>query len=255
MEFTRKYLPMEWEERWRREKERRKRLIEEGGEKFEEENTKLKWIVSYNDSRIGMKKEAEKDNEGDNVEDELQRYHRQSYPSEIFQTLEEMKTENVLTDLILSTEDGLSLHVHSLVMAAVSSAIQEKLQERDGDEKEISLRLGPEVNGSALAAVVEFAYTGAITSQNKDIMMQIQTAAVSLGAPRVLELFKVEEDGDNKEEKLRKISAEEQMKVSLQSMQDLWAKRVGCDVELVAEGAVFHGKAHRDTVTCKNMTR
>lgn len=244
MEFTRKYLPMEWEERWRREKERRKRMIEEGGEKFEEENRKLKWIVSYNDSRIGMKKEAEKEHEGDNVEeDELQRYHRQSYPSEIFQTLEEMKTENVLTDLILSTEDGVSLHVHSLVMAAVSSIIQQKLQERDGDEKEISLRLGPEVNGSALAAVVEFAYTGAITNLNKDNMTQIQTAAVSLGAQRVLEIFKVEDDGGDKEEKLRKISAEEQMKVGLQSMQDLWAKRVGCDVELVAEEVVFC--AHR----------
>ncbi|KAL1272041.1 hypothetical protein QQF64_031057 [Cirrhinus molitorella] len=235
---------MEWEERWRREKERRKRMIEEGGEKFEEENRKLKWIMSYNDNRIGMKKEAAKENEGDDVEeDELQRYHRQSYPSEIFQTLEEMKMEDILTDLILSTEDGLSLHVHSLVMAAVSSVIQQKLQERDGDEKEISLRLGPDVIGSGLAAVVEFAYTGAITSLNKDNMMQIQTAAVSLGAPRVLELIKVEEDGGKKEEKLKKISAEEQIKVSLQSMQNLWAKRMGCDVELLAEKTVFH--AHR----------
>ncbi len=177
MAFTRTHLPMEWEECWRREKEcRKERMIEEGGETFEEENRKLKWIVSYNDSRIGMKKEAEKENEGDNVEeDELQRYHRQSYPSEIFQTLEEMKMENVLTDLILSTEDGLSLHVHSLVMAAVSSIIQQKLQERHGDEKQISLRLGPEVNDSALAAVVEFAYTGAITSLSKENMMKIQT--------------------------------------------------------------------------------
>ncbi|KAI2663067.1 Kelch-like protein 33 [Labeo rohita] len=235
---------MEWEERWRREKERRKRMIDEGGEKVEEEKRRLKWIMSYNDSRIGMKKEAVKENEGDDVEeDELQRYHRQSYPGEIYQTLEEMKMENVLTDMNLSTEDGLSLHVHSLVMAAVSSFIQQKLQERDGDEKEISLRLGPEVIGSGLAAVVEFAYTGAIINLSKDNMTQIQTAAVSLGAPRVLELVKVKEDGGNKKEELKKISVEEQMKVGLQSMQDLWAKRVGCDVELVAEGTVFH--AHR----------
>uniref|UniRef100_A0A8C2A4A0 Uncharacterized protein n=1 Tax=Cyprinus carpio TaxID=7962 RepID=A0A8C2A4A0_CYPCA len=89
------------------------------------------------------------------------------------------------------------------------------------------LRLGPEVNGSALAAVVELTYTGAITSLDKDNMTQIQTAAVSLGAPRVLEHFEVEEDGGNKEKKLSKISAEEQIKVSLQSTQDLWAKRVG----------------------------
>ncbi|XP_067257092.1 kelch-like protein 33 [Chanodichthys erythropterus] len=242
MEFTRRYLPMEWEERWRREKERRKRMIEEGGEKFEEENKKLKWIMSYNDTRIGMKERAVKDNKSDNMEEDelLQSYHRQSYSSEIFQTLGEMKMENLLTDLILSTEDGLSFHVHSLVLAAVSSLIQQKLQERDGNEKEISLTLRPEVHGSGLAAVVEFAYTGAISNLNKDNMLQIQTAALSLGAPRVLELFTEEEDGGNKEEKL---SAEKQMKVGLQSMKDLWTKKVGCDVELVAEGTVFH--AHR----------
>ncbi|KAG1937888.1 kelch-like protein 33 [Pimephales promelas] len=245
MEITRKNLPREWDERWRKEKERRKRVIEEGGEKFEEENRKLKWIMSYNDSRIGMKERAVKDSECDNMEvDELlQRYHRQSYPSEIFQTLVEMKMENILTDLILSTEDGMSFHVHSLVLAAVSSLIQQKLQERDGDEKEISLRLCPEVHGSGLAAVVEFAYTGAISNLNKDGMPQIQTAACSLGAPRVLEITKDQEDGGNREEKLRKISAEEQLKVGLQSMKDLWAKRVGCDIELVAEGTVF--QAHR----------
>ncbi|XP_067308198.1 kelch-like protein 33 [Pseudorasbora parva] len=242
MAFTRKYLPLEWEERWRREKEHRKMMIKEGGEKFEEENRKLKWIKSYNDSRIGMKERAVKDNESDNTEEDelLQRYHRQSYPSEIFQTLGEMKMENLLTDLILSTEDGLSFHVHSIVLAAVSSLIQQKLQERDGHEKEISLRLCPEVHGSGLAAVVEFAYTGAISNLKKEDMPQIQTAAFSLGAPRVLELV---EDGGNREEKLRNISAEEQMKVGLQSMKDLWTTRVGCDVELVAEGTVFH--AHR----------
>ncbi len=65
----------------------------------------------------------------------------------------------------------------------------------------------------------------------------------------------MEEYGGNMEEKLRNISAEEQMKVGLQSMQDFWAKRVGCDVELVAEEVVFCGKAPRDTVTCKSMTR
>lgn len=234
---------MEWEERWRKEKESRKKIIEEGGEKFEEESRKLKWIMSYNDRRIGMKEGAEKETEDCNMEEDapMQRYHRQSYPSEIFQTLEEMKKENVLTDLIMSTEDGLSLHVHSLVMAAVSSVIQQKLRERDGDEKEISLRLGPEVNGFGLAAVVELAYTGAITSLNKDTMTQIQTAAVSLGAQRVLELVELEEDGGNKEVKQEKVSAEEQMKVNLQSMKDLWERRVGCDVELVAEGSVFCG--------------
>lgn len=39
-----------------------------------------------------------------------------------------------------------------------------------------------------------------------------------------------------------KISAEEQMKVSLQSIRELWAERVGCDVELDVGGTSFHGE-------------
>ncbi|XP_005161817.1 kelch-like protein 33 [Danio rerio] len=233
MEFTRKYLPLEWEERWRREKERRKRMMEEGGEKFEEEEKRrLKWIVSYNDGRMGMK---EKDNEHGNAEEDepMHRYRRQSYASEIHQTLLEMKMADVLTDLTLSTEDGMSVRVHWLVLAAVSSIIQEK----DEDVKEISL--SPEVCRSGLVAVVEFAYTGGISNLNIDNMMQIQTAAESLGAPRVLELLKKENKGDE----VRKSLAEEQMTVGLQCMKDFWDKRLRCDVKLIAEGTVFH--AHR----------
>ena len=41
---------MAWEERWRRDKERRKRMIEEGGEKMQEENRRLSWIKAYNET-------------------------------------------------------------------------------------------------------------------------------------------------------------------------------------------------------------
>lgn len=238
---------MEWEEHWEREKEHRKQMIEEGGETFEKEKRKLKWIMSYNDSRIGIiKKEKEKEHKI------IQMYHKQSYPEEIFHMLDEMRVENLLTDLVLSTEDGLTLHVHSLVLAAVSSLIQQKIKKRFRGEKEIFLRLAPEVHGLGLAAVVEFAYTGVITTMNKD-KAQIQTTAQSLGAPRILELFKVEEeiqqDRGNKE-KQKNSSAGHQMNVSLQSISQLWAERVGCDVELVIEGIVFH--AHRVFLTASS---
>ncbi|XP_051999770.1 kelch-like protein 33 [Xyrauchen texanus] len=212
MELTQKCLPMEWEECWRREKAHRKRMIEEGGKKVEEENRKLKWIMSYNDNSIGMKEREVKENKRDTIDDHelVQHYQRHSYP-------------------------------------AVSSLIHKKLQEKAGDEKVISISLGPEVYCLGLAAVVEFAYTGNITSLNKDNMAQIRTAALSLGVPRILELFKEEEEQKtgrcNKEEKPNKISAEDQLNVSLQSIRDLWVERVGCDIELVAEGKVFH--AHR----------
>lgn len=223
---------MEWENNWEREKEHRKQMIEEGGERVEEEKRKLKWIRSYNDSRIGIIKEKEKEHEI------IQSYHRQSYPEEIFHRLDEMRMKNLLTDLVLSTEDGLNVHVHSLVLAAVSSLIQQKIQERCREEKMMFLRLAPEVRGLGLAAVVEFAYTGLITTMSKD-KTQIQTTAQSLGAPRILELMKVEEEIQKGN---KNSSAEDQMKVSLQSISQLWVERVGCDVELVVEGIVFYGK-------------
>ncbi|KAI7790074.1 kelch-like protein 33 [Triplophysa rosa] len=247
MEFTRKYPLMEWEEHWEREKEHRKQMIEEGGEKFEEEKRKLKWIMSYNDSKIGIiKKEKGKEKE----QEIIQRYHRQSYLEEIFHTLEEMRVKNVLTDLILSTEDGLTIHVHSLVLAAVSSLIQQKIQKRCRGEREMFLRLAPEVHGLGLVAVVEFAYTGVITTTSKD-KAQIQTTAQSLGAPRILELLKVEKEiQKGNKEKQKTSSAEDQMKVSLQSINQLLAERVGCDVELVVEGIVFN--AHRVLLTASS---
>lgn len=236
MQYTRINPLLEWEEHWEREKEHRKKMIEEGGEKFEEEKRKLKWIMSYNDSRIGIIKKQKE------IEQEIiQRYHRQSYPEEIFHTLEEMKVNNVLTDLVLSTEDGLTIHVHSLVMAAVSSLIQQKNKQRCRGEREMFLRLAHEVHGLGLVAVVEFAYTGVITTTSKN-KAQIKITAQCLGAPRILELLKIEEEIEGNKEKQKTSSAEEQMKVSLQSIRQLWAERVGCDVELVVEGIVFHGK-------------
>ncbi|XP_073715883.1 kelch-like protein 33 isoform X1 [Misgurnus anguillicaudatus] len=248
MDLTKNYLPKEWEEHWKKEKDCRKQIMEEGGEKLEEEKRKLKWIMSYNDSKIGIIKK--KENLSNEKEHELiKRYYKQSYPIEIFQTLEKMRVQNLLTDLILSTEDGLSFHVHSLVLAAISSLIMKKLQKEYGYGKEIILSLGPEVHGLGLAALVKFAYTGAITTLNKD-KAKILTTAQSLGATRVLELFNKEDDTQkdrDNNEKGRIISAEDQMNVSLQSIRQLWAESVGCDVELFVEGRVFH--AHRVLLT------
>uniref|UniRef100_A0AAR2JLX1 BTB domain-containing protein n=1 Tax=Pygocentrus nattereri TaxID=42514 RepID=A0AAR2JLX1_PYGNA len=154
---------------------------------------------------------------------------------------------SVLTDLTLVLEKGLSFQSHSLVLAAVSTVIQKMLQERT--EEKMCLRLGPEVSGLGLSAVLEFAYTGNLTGLDRESLAQIQKAALYLGVPRVLELCKEEEDrkkresdGSKKVEEMKKISAEEQMEASLRSIRQLWAEGVGCDVELEAEGIVYHGK-------------
>ncbi|XP_053475654.1 kelch-like protein 33 [Ictalurus furcatus] len=252
MEFTRRYLPMEWEERWRREKEQRKKAMEEGGEEFERESRRLTWIRTYNDSRMGMNERDDIKNERTiqgmmnkwNDKQETQKYTKATYPTEILQAMEELRCCSVLTDLTLSVEHGLTVHAHSLVLAAVSSLIHQMLQQRNGKNKnEILLSVGPEVSDLGLSAVLEFAYSGNIAGLNSQSLAQIQSAALYLGVPRVLELCQEEEERENAEKNMRKIVGEEHGQDNLQSIRHLWEERVGCDVELEAEGRIFH--AHR----------
>lgn len=175
-------------------------------------------------------------------------YSDPAYPGAVFQGLENMMLYSVLTDLTLFTEDGYQFQVHSFVLAAVSYLIQTRLIQKPKQEQYISLYVDPEVHGSGLAAVVEFAYTGNISILNKSNIERIWSAAVSLEAPRILELCKDEEEREEDEARGKKvdrkvISAEEHMKISLQQIRKMWTQRMGCDVELEAEGRVFH--AHR----------
>ncbi|CDQ68468.1 unnamed protein product [Oncorhynchus mykiss] len=176
-------------------------------------------------------------------------YSRDSYARETFKALEQLRDSSLLTDLTLSTENGQRLHAHSLVLAAVSflvhhSLTHQRLPKDMNIQTEIFISLGSEVRCVGLAAVTEFAYTGAISALNRDSLAQIQTAAKTLGVPRVLELCRKEEGKMKKEVEKRaeenKVSAEEQMKLTLQSIRQLWKEGVGCDVELEVDGTSFH---------------
>ncbi|XP_034020886.1 kelch-like protein 33 [Thalassophryne amazonica] len=268
MEFTRQYLPMEWEERWRREKERKKRAIEEGGEAMERDKRELRWIVAYNDSRMGLVSgrgetartdmgvkyvhPAHGENEEEFQDQENTRiYKSETYPRQVFQVLKEFWDVSLLTDLTLSLDTGSCVHVHSPVMAAVSSFIQERLREKSdertndgkGVDNRWSVILGPEVDHVGLQAVLEFAYTGAVSSLTKDTVDQIKSAALVLRVPRVLDLCNDAErlkdrgsaDGEDK-----LVSTLEQKKSNLQSIAQLWEDRVGCDVTLDVDGTLFH---------------
>ncbi|XP_034533171.1 kelch-like protein 33 [Notolabrus celidotus] len=274
MEFTRRYLPMEWEERWRREKERRQREIEEGGEEGrEQDNRELRRIVAYNDSRSGLTS-GRGDKEGSGVRmsgssqegtgdpickvafgdeghgDNVRLYRSETYPKEVFTVLKEFLDSSLLTDLTLITDKKNRFEVHSPVLAAVSSFIQERLRnnvgEQSDEDKGVQRRtvaLGPEVDQAGLQAVVEFAYTGAALSLNQDSIAQIKAAAQALGVPRVLDLCNKEEqmrgDGNPRKEE-RKISALEEMKITLQTINQLWVDKLGCDVILDVDGTLFH---------------
>lgn len=201
----------------------------------------------------------ENENDGDATDSETSEeyeeyqeklYSHPGYPNNLFQALDKMKRLSFLTDLTLRTQSEVHYHAHSLVLAAVSSLVQQALQHaNETNKREIFLYAGPEVSDLGLSAVLEFAYSGTISALNRETSAQIQAAALYLGVPRVLELCTVEEarewrkDGKKKMEgKNSRISADEQKKVSLQSIKQLWDERVGCDVEVEAEGRIFCGR-------------
>ncbi|GAA6094197.1 kelch-like protein 33 [Tachysurus ichikawai] len=176
-------------------------------------------------------------------------YCHPGFPNSVFQALEEMRQLSFLTDLNVRTQNEVHFHAHSLVLAALSSLVQQMLiQANEQKKRDIYLCVDPEVSDLGLNAVLEFAYTGTISDLNRGSLAQIQAAALYLGVPRVVELCKEEDererkkDGERKTED-RRMSAEEQKKVSLQSIRQLWEERVGCDVEVEAEGRIFC--AHR----------
>ncbi|XP_056156834.1 uncharacterized protein LOC130130999 [Lampris incognitus] len=193
---------------------------------------------------------TEEDTESE-VEDVLKVYSKDDHPTDIFHTLKEFRESSLLTDLTLSTEDGERIPVHSPVLAAVSSLIRERLWKGDRQNTQIetannymnakaqrwSVSLCPEVSSLGLHAVLEFAYTGAISAFNRGTGGLIQTAACVLGVPRVLDLCNEEEEksmtNDDKKAEWR-ISASEQMNVTLQSIREMWVEKVGCDVILEA---------------------
>ncbi|XP_059210660.1 kelch-like protein 33 [Centropristis striata] len=264
MEFNSRYLPLEWEERWRRDKEKRKRVIEEGGEEgLERDKCELRWIVAYNDSRMGLTTGTGKE-EGPEVKvsedafgDNIRLYRSETYPKEAFMALKEIWDSSLLTDLTLTTEDGNSFEVHSTVLAAVSSFIQERLKvERPDNGKDLevqrrSLSLGPGVDQVGLQAVLEFAYTGAVLTLNKDSVPSIIVAAQALGVPRVLEFCHREEKLRAAEKEEGKISTLEQVKITLESIKQMWADRVGCDVVLDVDGALIH--VHRVVLAASSL--
>uniref|UniRef100_A0A3Q0QRQ2 BACK domain-containing protein n=1 Tax=Amphilophus citrinellus TaxID=61819 RepID=A0A3Q0QRQ2_AMPCI len=104
------------------------------------------------------------------------------------------------------------------------------------------MSLGPEVDDVGLEAILEFAYTGQMPSLNKDNVDKIKAAAQILGAPRVLDLCTEEEEKSTKtggQKKRESISPAQQLMISLQSIKQLWLDRVGCDVILEYQPALY----------------
>lgn len=233
-------------------------MIEEGGkEGIEQDNRELRSIVAYNNIRSGLTS-GQGNKEGSGVSgdeklcDSVRLYRSDTYPKEVFAVLKGFLDSSLLTDLTLITGQKYQNEVHSPVLAAVSSFIREKLRcdgkEQSGYDTGVQKRtvtLGPEVDQTGLQAVVEFAYTGAALSLSQDNVAQIKSAAQALGVPRLLDLCnkkeRTREDGNARE--TEKKTAQEEMKITLKSIHQLWEDKLGCDVILdVDHGTLFHGK-------------
>ncbi|XP_008298460.1 uncharacterized protein LOC103371026 [Stegastes partitus] len=194
------------------------------------------------------------DEDGDDSdEDEVKIYSKDDYPTDIFLALNKFRDCSLLTDLTLNTDDGKSFNVHAPVLAAVSSLIWKKVENNRANERRDhdasagaqrwSVFLGPDVDHVGIEAIVEFAYTGLISSLNKDNVDQIRAAAQALGVIRVLNLCTQQEEESTKtggQKKKERTSAAQQITISLKSVKQLWMDQVGCDVILEALGASFH---------------
>lgn len=274
MDSTHKhYLPLDWEEQWRKEKERRKKSIEEDDEeRMKLDRTELRRIVEYNDARMGLpRREYTRDMSGmsqegfggsvsqEPLENErrVAMYHSLAHPCDVFSVLKTLQESHVLTDLCLVTNNNESIDVHAPVLASVSSYVRKKLKDEVSGQADIgtdahvclkTLRLSPEVEHAGLLAVVEFAYTGAtVSSFNKDSVDSIRAAAQTLGVSQLVELCdrgvaclgKKDSPAQEEEEEVQSL---EQMKINLQSINLLWDDKVGCDITLDLDETSFHGR-------------
>lgn len=261
MEIPKHDLPSEWEERWRREKERCKKVIEDSEEGLERANQELKWIVASNDSRTGLRSRFTQRSgvvksgasPGETVEhlseesfvneEPVRIYCSGSYPKDIFQVLNEFWKSSLLTDLTLVANNNKSFQVHSVVLAAVSTFIQDSIKNQCNDHSNDHIRtlsLGPEVHHIGLQAVVDFAYTGSICPLTSNSWALVKATARALGVSRVLELCNKDENGTGQGTPRNEEESQE-MKITLGSIKDLWSEGAGCDVILEVDGALFHG--------------
>lgn len=231
-------------------------MIEEGGEGMEQDNRELSRIVAYNDMRMGLKTGKDKQ-EGAKLKligssdvteetfgNDIHICRSRTYPKEVFVVLKEFWDSSVLTDLTLSTGSGNSFNVHSVILAAVSGFVLERLRDKPEDDHtgvhKWSIHMGTEVDGVGLQAVMEFAYTGVVLSLNKDTVAHIKAAAQVLVVPRLVELCnKVERIKEGLEKEM--FSELEQIKTTLQAIEQLRVDGVGCDVTLDLDGTFLHG--------------
>ncbi|CAL9694881.1 unnamed protein product [Knipowitschia caucasica] len=236
MDLNQTCLPSEWEEKWRREKEHLKRIVQEGGEEVERNKQELRRIVAYNDSKMGLSNARTKQLNTDAFVSKGLNYTIIKHPYDIFQSLSNFWRTGILTDLILVLDNGHSYQVHTSVLAAISLFVRNRLLQ----QKAMgcwSLNLGFGVDNIGLQAVLEFAYTGAIRSVQEGDMGSVISAAKSMESPRMLEIYCKRTEKSGTEDRNR---AADELQKTLEEIHRMRSEQVGCDVVLDVTGVLFH---------------
>nr|XP_057924827.1 kelch-like protein 33 [Doryrhamphus excisus] len=213
---------------------------EEARNALEDEETPAVALWMSHEEEEEEEEEEDESSDGDDEEtvssqdeDEIKMYTKDDHHVEMFHTLASFRDLSQFTDLTLSTKDGRRLHLHSVVMAAISSLVQDCLNNNvhheEAQERSIFLEL--DMDHHSLEAIVEFAYTGLISCLEN--VEQVKAAAQTIGAYRVLEVLKKMEESSTNGDSM---SSSQQLAVSLRSTRELWMDGVGCDITIEAVG-------------------
>lgn len=155
-------------------------------------------------------------------------YYHQTYPEELFHTLCCFRRSLLLTDLTLGTWHGCNHQAHFLVIAAISTLVQQKLyRQREWSRAGLYLLLGPDVASEGLAPILDFAYTGSLPDLDEKLTRQVQVAARALAVPRVLVIIQQRQEREQR----ARVKAEEAEKKRVKEQEEKKERKEGNEEE------------------------
>ncbi|XP_019334997.2 kelch-like protein 33 [Alligator mississippiensis] len=169
----------------------------------------------------------------------------EDHARQFFEVAVELCAQNQLVDVDVISGSR-THHAHAVVLAAVSSFFRERLEQGAVGEVDMSQLATPH----GWKAILDFAYSGVVETTS-DSVQEVVAAAQVLGVPRVVEICQRRwlspEKEEEEEEEGRRTPSDEQWE-TLHSIEKLYGDKIGCDLDLEAQGKTF--KVHRVALCC-----